>query len=454
MKNILKKIISVVLSVLIIAGVTVTASALKDASKTLEDAFFEYYKYDIPLVPGKTNEVHITYTKETSDYTLFAADGWIGVSDTDIKRVTGDWCIESAFTHLPYDLGLYVYLDGNVLTIEDAVNKGIVTDLSVLNEFPYITATELDSLTKKCADAYKKHINFTPEEGTYIDYYIFGEINGYAVFRADVESGHDEPCMNSEQIIGNYRFTYSTPNGPEDNPTGLFVLTPDGEVISALKAYENGYISDTDLAKTAKGEYKNPYDPYNQYDYEEIIIPMVTEELIQDAIAEVTSYSERYYHYEDANASTPDYVLINLRTNFGYSMPVAELIGDNLLFDFSGNIPFTYGYAIFIPESNEIYDFTNALTMDIKGFEKALDYIHFDALLGDNDGDGKHTIKDATYLQKCLAGIKEFRKDDVIEAFQYDDNAPVRYISDYNRDGSRNIKDATAIQKKLAKIEE
>ena len=188
MKNILKKIISVVLSVLIIAGVTVTASALKDASKTLEDAFFEYYKYDIPLVPGKTNEVHITYTKETSDYTLFAADGWIGVSATDIKRVTGDWCIESAFTHLPYDLGIYVYLDGNVLTIEDAVNKGIVTDLSVLNEFPYITATELDSLTKKCADAYKKHINYTYEEGTHFDYYIFGEINGYAVFRADVES--------------------------------------------------------------------------------------------------------------------------------------------------------------------------------------------------------------------------------------------------------------------------
>ena len=301
-----KQTFSVILSIIIIIGTAVTAFALDNNSHNLKADFFNYYKYDIPLVPGKTNEVHITYTKETPDYTLFAADGWIGVSDTDIKRVTGDWCIESAYTHLPYDLGVYVYLDGNILTIEDAVNKGIVTDLSVINEFPYITATELDSLTKKCADAYKKHINYTYEEGTHIDYYIFGEINGYAVFRADINGDYDEPCMNSQQIIGNYRFTYSTPNGPEDNPTGLFVLTPDDELISALKAYENGYISDTDLAQMAKGEYKNPYDPYNQYDYEEIIIPMVTEELIQDAIAEVTSYSERYYHYEDANASTPE----------------------------------------------------------------------------------------------------------------------------------------------------
>lgn len=58
-------------------------------------------------------------------------------------------------------------------------------------------------------------------------------------------------------------------------------------------------------------------------------------------------------------------------------------------------------------------------------------------LLGDVDGDGKVTIKDATLIQKVVAGLSSIDDADYLSA-------------DANRDGNVNIKDATEIQKHLA----
>lgn len=58
-------------------------------------------------------------------------------------------------------------------------------------------------------------------------------------------------------------------------------------------------------------------------------------------------------------------------------------------------------------------------------------------LLGDADGNGKVNIKDATYVQKCVAGITNLS-----------DNG--KYTADSNADGKINVKDATEIQKFLA----
>ena len=72
------------------------------------------------------------------------------------------------------------------------------------------------------------------------------------------------------------------------------------------------------------------------------------------------------------------------------------------------------------------------------------------------DKDRELTIKDATYIKKCLVGLETFDKDDYVERFDlvYSDNENVPlYVSDFNRDGERNIKDATAIQKHIAGLE-
>lgn len=64
-------------------------------------------------------------------------------------------------------------------------------------------------------------------------------------------------------------------------------------------------------------------------------------------------------------------------------------------------------------------------------------------LMGDVDIDGKLTIKDATAIQKYLAGMLEHWTGNVQMS-----------ISDINLDDDTNIRDATAIQKKLAGIAE
>ena len=66
----------------------------------------------------------------------------------------------------------------------------------------------------------------------------------------------------------------------------------------------------------------------------------------------------------------------------------------------------------------------------------------------DMDGNGKLNIKDATYLQKGLAGIVEMPK--ITMDFQ---DFRGFAVTDFNNDGKLNIRDATAIQKHIAKIE-
>jgi len=58
-------------------------------------------------------------------------------------------------------------------------------------------------------------------------------------------------------------------------------------------------------------------------------------------------------------------------------------------------------------------------------------------ILGDVDEDSKVTIKDATFIQKCVAGLSSLENSGEISA-------------DANCDGVVNIKDATEIQKHLA----
>ena len=134
-------------------------------------------------------------------------------------------------------------------------------------------------------------------------------------------------------------------------------------------------------------------------------------------------------------------------------MPVGEVFGYYVLMNSSGGYPYAYGYGIFIPSTEEIYDLSVAYKMGIEGIESVFTEVKIGKLIGDMDKDREITIKDATIIQKCLAGISEFDKNDYIIAFSYEDNPPLLYVSDFNRDCNRNIEDATAIQKHLAKMD-
>ncbi len=65
------------------------------------------------------------------------------------------------------------------------------------------------------------------------------------------------------------------------------------------------------------------------------------------------------------------------------------------------------------------------------------DNFKIDKLLGDADKDGQLNIKDATAIQKNIAGLLKFDSEQTA-------------LADFNEDNEVNIKDATAIQKKIA----
>ncbi len=177
----------------------------------------------------------------------------------------------------------------------------------------------------------------------------------------------------------------------------------------------------------------------------------------------VEFYGEIYEYYADGDTETsdevtPNYVLINTANNMVNPMPIADVFGDYVLWDYSVNCPFEYTYCVYLPENGKIYDLVDALEMNIEGIYNVFTEGGIGELIGDMDKDRKLTIKDATYIQKCIAGLEKFEHYDKIEHFDallnnMGENPPLLYISDFNRDYERNIKDATAIQKHIAGLE-
>ena len=444
-----KRIICVFAGLLIVFSSALPALAT-DNFKELEDAFWNYCNKSIPAIDGQENKVSITDVFESENHIVFAADSWQGDDHGRHRRRIGQWDVESYRTHSPYDLGIYIFYDNNIYTLEEAVSKNLVSDLSPVNNFKGRRTAHIDDINR-CTEAFLDYKGLATSDELWINCFVFGKTNNHTVFRADIETPDDVPAMNSEQVIGGYRFTYGTQNGPKNNPTGLYVLTSDDKVLSALEAYENALVSDHELARLANGTPYDKYDPFNQYFHEDFIISFLKENYLKESDWDVTDYAEVYTHYSDTQNKKISYVLFRIRNNMPLpDIPMTEIIGDYIIHGYSDILPIARGYGVFIPETNEIYGLAQAITLDIEGIEKAENQIDYHALMGDNDEDLKLTIKDATYLQKCLAGLKDFRKDDRIDAYEFDGNLKAGYISDYNRDGVRNIKDATAIQKKLA----
>ena len=198
-------------------------------------------------------------------------------------------------------------------------------------------------------------------------------------------------------------------------------------------------------------------DPENKYKYEDIILPEFfdEDELEEEPLIEIY-YSEKYEYYSDNNATEdeaiPDYVLIYLRTNMCTAMPIAYAYGDYVMFQDYGEFPFDFGKGIYIPKTQEVMDLTEACDRGIEGIEKVFTEAKVGRLIGDMDKDRRISIKDATYIQKMIAGFEGFTESEIYAA-EFDETLPIS-ISDFNRDRVRNIKDATAIQKYLAGITE
>lgn len=204
---------------------------------------------------------------------------------------------------------------------------------------------------------------------------------------------------------------------------------------------------------SASGMTASELDPDSKYKYIDTVLSLLEDKMSSEA--EIYYYRERYEYYsEESLASpdeaTPDYVLISLSTNMAMCMPIADVYGDIILYSSSGDYPFAYGLCVYIPKTQELLSLGTAYNRGIEGIEKIFTEAGVGRLIGDMDKDRKLTVKDATYVQKIIAGIEGFT-DDVIYAAEFDDTLPCS-VADFNRDGTRNISDATAIQKHVANM--
>lgn len=125
-------------------------------------------------------------------------------------------------------------------------------------------------------------------------------------------------------------------------------------------------------------------------------------------------------------------------------------IGDSLLFNFvdtrvAGQLGM--GYYVVLFESGEVMQLRDALEMRLEGLKEFCVDREILRLIGDADLNKAINVKDATYIQKLIAGFEGYETDEYYGmGFEFK-------IADFNGDYYVNIKDVTNIQKYLADLD-
>ncbi len=288
------------------------------------------------------------------------------------------------------------------------------------------------------------------EETLHINY--IGSAGKCSVYRAYYGEIRD---LESQQIIGDYKFTYGSLVGDEElNPTGLYAWDEFGFGILTLKeAFDKGY-ADLDALYNDE-EYNRGIYPLTEAEKEEILKKKCLEAYVKEydidtdllpARVEFAVQFENYAvfqasHIEPAQMESFQYI-------YGYWFYEPHILGEDdnnpiglYTLDNYGNVESLYTTAgkSFI-DMDEIFPELS---------EKCNMY-----LSGDIDSDNRLTVKDATLIQKYLAKIPEAVKtvnNHIIGQCVMETDQPL-FKSMYKDYSDVNVKDATYIQKKLAKL--
>lgn len=175
-------------------------------------------------------------------------------------------------------------------------------------------------------------------------------------------------------------------------------------------------------------------------------------------------YHHMYDHYAEGTGTedeaTPDYVLVFAGQNICSPAYSAGGFGDKyLLQEYNIYYPYTLGYHIITTEDMKVLTLREAWDAQLVGIEDVFEDFGLGQLRGDSNLDREINVKDATYIQKCLAGLEEFTEDEYVSGFSEPGQGNVEggfsdRVSDMNMDGQVNVRDATAIQKYIAGIVE
>lgn len=300
------------------------------------------------------------------------------------------------------------------------------------------------------------HHNFSCEYAYYADNSTpeYGELPDYLVCRISSNVALEEPVY---YVIGDYYFRNDYMYIPFDIPYFIYSVN-ENKCYSLEEAWETKLPNiENVLANhgTKIGLYRKSFEEY--------LKPYVSD--IDWELNEDWYFYDELYYYDNSTGgtieipeATPDYVLIDGSTCFADPFLFYDIFGEYVLYGGCG-FPYCANYYIYVPESDKIYTLREAFDTNIDGIEKVFTDYKLGNLMGDADGDRKLTIKDATYIQKCLAKFEGFKLKDEIRGHNIsepDDGTPdpyACYIEDFDNNDKVNVKDATAIQKRLAKID-
>lgn len=180
-------------------------------------------------------------------------------------------------------------------------------------------------------------------------------------------------------------------------------------------------------------------------------------------------YKELFYHY-DKNGDV-DWVFVYGKTNWSIPDICYYHIGNRLISTGTEEIPFSLCYGVYDVEDGKFYDVAQIwndekYTGVTELFEQACDngFVDYNTglVIGDLNNDGFVSISDATYLQKCLAGLEEYPVTPELQQF-IDQKVgldpkgfktfDVNDFFDVNKDGTVSIGDATKLQRITAEMD-
>ncbi len=327
-----------------------------------------------------------------------------------------------------------------------------------------------------------------------------GEINPLKdKYKEEIYAALELTEIEKSRVEYTYLFEYNADNSPtSDEATpdyvmaridDIYAVNVDGPSEYVVATYHLGYYKSNAIEKadyyiysTAEGVAYTPRKLYwkqppnwqfalhtlegRNYKYrgvfEEYTLEKRSDITMKDWPNFARGYEELYYHFETeptCDEATPDFVLIYGFTDMTPSSAYG-VFGDYIV---SGGYasPYDLPYYVIVPKANNrVYTLREAYDAGLEGIENVFDVKRYENYwvgyrIGDADFNRELNVKDATFIQKCLAGLQNFPdRDDVWGncetpgfghlSYEYTD-----YISDFNRDGKRDIRDATAIQKHI-----
>ena len=161
-----------------------------------------------------------------------------------------------------------------------------------------------------------------------------------------------------------------------------------------------------------------------------------------------------YEHYSDEKDATPDYVVAEIISSATKWKVWYEVDGYCIGYYYPSYDDTPLTYYVINSETKTVTELAQALETSKDEYSAFLAESGYEniVLIGDLNRDNTLDVRDATLIQKCIAGIESYREYDVDCPPLYA-NHKRSYASDFNYDGQRNIKDATAIQKCIAGLE-